>query len=643
MTGMSLAILLVLVPFPGAPAATVPGARVGDPAVRRRAAIQTESSALIPSAARSGLALAEQAGKAIQTFAFTPRDEFVLVTANRPLYSPAFPAGIRSVIDALVSAHKTIDVIAFGKQGQWLVVAGDTHRESGLTASAQQQVTQRIAARQRITSFAFSNADPNGWVLTAAGSVFSGGRLPAGMAEAIAAARAAQRPVHEIAMSLQAHWALVADDWYATDGLGADLLGALERFRTTDRRRIDHVVFNLSGGTRVGWSIISNTTEPVGNDRMSRIENRLTPANRTIYQRMQTYSVPGLALVLVEKNQIAWQRSYGLRRNTDQEGKVYPNTIFEAASISKPITAVGVLQLVADRAVALHDSTILDDLVAPSSRRAFLQQFANPHDINLNLLLSHCAGVVHANGGTGVQSFGYSSPLPGITDVMMGSGGAGAGYQSVQTASLTPGVRFSYSGANYAVVQAIIDKYSAHGFDRQMRDLLSALEMTSSTYSSPAPWNSARFARAHTPSGSVASVLAYANQGAASISTTAGDLAHFVIMLNQHGSYHGRQVLQSGYVLALGGQQNGTNAMCANRNPTASPRGSMGLGIWANSSGTWSHGGSHNGYRSFMYARPADRWGLVILTNGGQADPLAVELFRAIETDYGLPRGTLAP
>jgi CubicO group peptidase (beta-lactamase class C family) len=226
--------------------------------------------------------------------------------------------------------------------------------------------------------------------------------------------------------------------------------------------------------------------------------------------------------------------------------------------------------------------------------------------------------------------------------VMMGTGGAGAGFKSVQTASLKPGVQFSYSGANYAVVQAIIDKYSAHGFDRQMRDLLSALDMTSSTYSSPAPWNSPRFARAHA-NGSVTPVLAYANQGAASISTTAGDLAHFVIMLNQHGSYNGGQVLQSGHVLALGGQQNGTNSQCANRGPSTSARGSMGLGIWANSSGTWSHGGSHNGYRSFMYARPADRWGLVILTNGGQADPLAMELFRAIETDYGLPRGTLAP
>lgn len=165
--------------------------------------------------------------------------------------------------------------------------------------------------------------------------------------------------------------------------------------------------------------------------------------------------------------------------------------------------------------------------------------------------------------------------------------------------------------------------------------------MKSTTLASPAPWRLPRFARGHAGT-AMTPVVGYANQAAASISTTAADLARFVIMLNQRGSYNGRQVLSSAYVLALAGQQRGTNEACANRNPGGSARGNMGLGMWANGSGTWAHGGTHNGYRAWMFARPADRWGLVLLTNGELNGGLALELFQSFEGRYGFTAGSLA-
>lgn len=597
------------------------------------------SSGLAPMAI-SGLSLAARAETPVQAMASTRHGEFVIVTANRPLASPGFPAAIRAAIDALIRAGKTIDVVAVGPRDQWVVIADDQYRQSGIPSAAQQRIASLLTARQTINTFAFSTSD-GGWVLAARGQVYSGGRLPSGLPEAIAAAADARRAVHSIAISFQTHWALVAGDWYATDGIVgtvASLLPTLDRFRTAEGRRIDHVVFSKDSPTAVGWAVISNRAEPVGRDRMSQIENGFA-SGATIFQRLQANGVPGLSLAVVENNTVTWQRSYGLLRTNRTESYVYPNSIFDVASVSKAVSAVGALQLVDAGKLSLSDTTLLDDLVPTALQPAFKRQFANRHDITLNLLLSHCAGVVHATGGSGVESFGASATLPTIIDVIMGTGRASTGKRSVQTSTLLPGTQFMYSGANYGIIQALIDKYSANGFARHMSDLLRDVGMTSSTYTTPPPWQSPRFAWGHGSSG-VSNVLAYPNQAAAGLSTTADDLGRFVIMLNQRGSSGGRQVLRSGSVLALGGQQNGANQACANRG--AGTRGIMGLGMNANATGTWSHGGTHNGYRAFMFARPGDRWGLIVMMNGGNTTAMARELFGAVEAAYGLTTGTLS-
>lgn len=627
--------------------------------------IRTASSSNFPSIARSVLALIERADREIQTFAFTAGGEFVVVAGNHPMYSQGFPTAPRTYVDQYVGTGREIDVVAFSKTGQWLIIAEDWLRRSNIPSAANSRIRSLQSAGKRIDAFAFSSVDTNGWMLVSDGRAYSGGTLPEGLEQAAAAARQAKRPIHEVAISHAGEWVLIADDWFATGGLASQrgFLRQMDEIRTDERRIIDHVVLTQVNGS-LAWSILSNSdTRVFPSDIMTRIEYQLAP-NQTVYQRMKAHDITGLSLAIVENNRVEWRRSYGIRTASGQEA-VYPTTVFEAASISKPIAAFGALQLVDEGKVGLSDNGLLTQLndrlfrSQTSTSRAgnasgpsspFLDRFDDANEINLNRLLSHCAGVLHppqvgnpSSRATGAQTISFGGTLPTLRQMLLGQSPASSNNAPTQASSLKPGARYRYSGANYLMVQAVIDQFSGTGFDRHMSDLFRHLQMNSTTYDTPTPaFGTDRLARGF--SGAREQVIyAYPNKAAASLSTTADDLARFAIMLNEGGRNSKRQsLLRRGMVLALAGEQKGTNQQCADRN-VSSARGTMGLGLMNTGNGTWHHGGTHSGYRAFLYARPGDRWAFVALMSGDSDDvrQFAAELFESVRARYQLPMGSL--
>lgn len=625
---------------------------------------RSASSRDFPAAARSVLSLFERAGREIATFAFTYDGEYVIVgNGGQPMFSPGFPSEPQTYVEQYTGTGRQVEVVAFSRTGQWLIIAEDWLRRKNIPSAANSRIRSLQSAGKTIDSFAFSPVDTNGWILVSDGNAYMGGTLPDGLPEAVNAAKLAKRPIHEMAVSHTGEWVLIADDWYATGGLSVQrgFLRTMDEFRTDQDRRIDHVVLKKLNG-KLEWAILSNRDEWAANNRMARIENRFRGTS-SIYERMKTHQITGLSLAIVENNRIAWRRSYGIRNSTGQEA-VYPNTIFQAASISKPIAAFGALQLVDQGKVRLDDGALLADLNGrlfasrTSGRRpgnatgpasSFLDQFEEPYEITLNRLLSHCAGVLHpaqVNGNwnsTGAQAFSYGSQLPALEEMLVGD--SPACCEPTQTSGLEPGTRFQYSGANYLLVQAIIDEYSQGGFDRHMRDLFRSLEMNSTTYETPAPaFGTDRYARGHINL-SEQPVYAYPNKAAASISTTADDLARFAIALNRQGRNHrGQVVLNRSLVRALAGEHGALNQSCANRT-ISSARGDIGLGLMNTGDGTWHHGGTRGGYRSFLFARPVDRWALAVLATGHKADVAAfmAELEAALVRNYSFLQTGMLP
>jgi CubicO group peptidase (beta-lactamase class C family) len=71
-------------------------------------------------------------------------------------------------------------------------------------------------------------------------------------------------------------------------------------------------------------------------------------------ERMEHYGVPGVSLAVINNGKIEWTKSYGF---VDKERKspVTGKTLFQAASISKPVTAYGALTLVEQKKVVLKE------------------------------------------------------------------------------------------------------------------------------------------------------------------------------------------------------------------------------------------------------------------------------------------------
>jgi N-acyl-D-amino-acid deacylase len=80
--------------------------------------------------------------------------------------------------------------------------------------------------------------------------------------------------------------------------------------------------------------------------------------DRTVREFMQAHSLPGMSLAVVHQGQVALARGYGYADLATGE-QVQPESLFRIASISKPITAVAILQLI-ERGQLQLDSKVLD-------------------------------------------------------------------------------------------------------------------------------------------------------------------------------------------------------------------------------------------------------------------------------------------
>jgi CubicO group peptidase (beta-lactamase class C family) len=82
------------------------------------------------------------------------------------------------------------------------------------------------------------------------------------------------------------------------------------------------------------------------------------PLQVTLAQMMAIYKVLGFSVAIIDHSQIAWAKGFGV---TEAGGStpVTPHTLFQAASISKPVTAAGALWLVQNGKLSLDEDVNL--------------------------------------------------------------------------------------------------------------------------------------------------------------------------------------------------------------------------------------------------------------------------------------------
>src|SRR5690349_24598513 len=137
--------------------------------------------------------------------------------------------------------------------------------------------------------------------------------------------------------------------------------------------------------------------ENMPNKNIQSVENGLLTAasvhglprkSYNIMDRMKYFNVPGVSIAVINNGNIEWARGYGtMEMNGDQT--VAPDTLFQAASISKPVSAMMVLKLAEQGKLDL-DRDVNDFL---SSWKIPENEYTEKNKVTLRGILSHTAGL----------------------------------------------------------------------------------------------------------------------------------------------------------------------------------------------------------------------------------------------------------
>jgi CubicO group peptidase (beta-lactamase class C family) len=240
---------------------------------------------------------------------------------------------------------------------------------------------------------------------------------------------------------------------------------------------------------------------------------------------MEFHRVPGVSVAVFSNFEPAYLEVHGVR-NTTTRDPVTVGTLFQAASLSKGVSSVGVLTLVEDGTVSL-DTDVIGYLtswqVPPNGLQA-------TQKVTLRRLLSHTAGTTVR----GFRGYRYTEPLPTLIEILNGEPPANSAPVVVD---LVPGSRFRYSGGGYVIAEQVVKDLTAMPFPEFMWErVLSPIAMASSTYQQPLPDS----LRGLAASGYYADGTAvpgghhiYPEIAAARLWTTAADLARFLTELQQ--------------------------------------------------------------------------------------------------------------
>jgi CubicO group peptidase (beta-lactamase class C family) len=366
-------------------------------------------------------------------------------------------------------------------------------------------------------------------------------------------------------------------------------------------------------------------------ERIQRVENGLYERSAeglpigeklTIAERMEYYKVPGVSIAVINDFEIKWAKGYGvLEAGGDQP--VTPDTLFQSASIGKPVTAAVALHFVEQGLLDL-DEDVNDKLV---SWKVPENEFTAQEKVTLRRLLSHTAGVTVP----GFRGYAQGEEIPTLLQVLDGEYPANNLPIRVD---IVPGTEFRYSGGGYMIVQQLLEDVVGKPFPEIMREtILGPTGMTSSIYAVPLPEGlESRAATAHSSWGEPAPgkwhelVCMGAGGG---LWTTPSDLARFAIEIMQSRAGQSNVVLSQEMVYQMLTPQ--VDLDDYNR---------MGLGFPLEGEGQdplfWATGRNLPGFLSLLIAFPERGLGIVVMTNGDAGDSLYDEILMSVDIEYGL-------
>lgn len=332
---------------------------------------------------------------------------------------------------------------------------------------------------------------------------------------------------------------------------------------------------------------------------------RLQRADAVIDSAIARHDIPGAVLMVVKDFKIVYQKAYGRRQLVPHQEPMTLNTVFDMASLTKPmITATTLMQLVDEGKVRLLDT--IDHFLPEFT--AFTDSAGHKSPIRIIHLLTHCSGL----------------PAYGHPDMLMkkyGRNDKQTLFHYIDTVPrlYAPGTAFKYSGLNFITLQRIIEQITGASLPAYAKaHILKPLGMTDSGYH---PAETARCAPTelladgtllrgvvHDP---MARVVMKGKSSNAGLFSTARDMAVFSAMMLNGGAWHATRILSPAAVHTM------------TRIPQGFEKIGRGLGWDLNSAYASNQGDmlspqtyGHTGYTgTSLVIDPAHNLAIILLTN----------------------------
>ena len=299
--------------------------------------------------------------------------------------------------------------------------------------------------------------------------------------------------------------------------------------------------------------------------------------DRFMTQLIDSATIPGLSLAIIRNNKVTYSKGYGLTK-ADSTQPITPATIFEAASLSKPVFAYAVLQLVEQGLLDL-DTPLYTYLPYPDVATDERYQ-----KITARLVLSHQSGF---------PNWRKNRRLPQMA------------------MAFTPGERFSYSGEGYVYLQKVVEKLTGQPINELMNNrVLKPLGMTNSRFIWQ-PDFATHVALPHDESGQIGEKYRPEQANMAySLHTTAEDYARFIqAILTPTG-------LKPATIRQMLSPQSRLPTRFSGDTLSANLYWGLGFGLEQGADDNWFwHWGDNGSFKCFVMANPVRQDAVIYFTN----------------------------
>ena len=328
-----------------------------------------------------------------------------------------------------------------------------------------------------------------------------------------------------------------------------------------------------------------------------------------ILQALEETGVSSMAVAVAKDGHIIWEEGFGLA-NREKQIKSTPHTIYALASISKPITATG-LMILAERGLVDLNKPANDYL----GKEKLTVYAGKASEVTVKRLLHHTAGLpMHWHI---FLENGPSRP-PGMDESIRRYGIIVA----------PPGEAFNYSNFGYGIIDHIISRVSGKNYAEFMRTEVFEPLGLARTSVNIHPDLKDDVAVKYTPKYNPIPVYDYDHRGASAVFSSAHDLVRF-------GMFHLKNHLQDQKPIL---KDETIDAMRQEIDPKV-PDSGYGFGWgWGDMYGYRfvNHNGGVAGVSTRLTLIPTENIASVLLCNGGNIDPWEIEsaIFAALLPEY---------